>query len=142
MLRCVFCFGSFLLWLRGFDFAEVFQAVGDGDGAVAFAGFFHALGPDAVGEVGPIVFAGFQVVPAGFEACVPFGEAEELPERAGGDEDAVVEVGLPGELDDALDLVAQVFELVEEIPAFAGLLPVAACLVGVQLGLHIPDLGL
>lgn len=44
--------GPLLLRLRGLDLAEVFKVVGDGDGAVFFAGFLDAAGPDGVGEVG------------------------------------------------------------------------------------------
>jgi hypothetical protein len=45
-----FAFG-FFLGFRRFDFAEVLEAVGDGEGSVFFAGFGDALGPDRIGEV-------------------------------------------------------------------------------------------
>lgn len=75
--------------------AELFEVVGDGEGAVADAFGADALGPEGEGEVGPVVVAFLQFLPAGLEVLAPLGQAEELPQGSGGDQDAVVEVGLP-----------------------------------------------
>ena len=87
--------------------------MGNGDRPVFLTHFLDPFRPDRVGEVGPVVVAFVQFLPTGFEGLLPFGEAEEFPEGAGGDEDAVVEVGFPlggpeGEFG------VQVLQLVEE----------------------------
>lgn len=69
------------LLLEDFDLAEIFEAVGDGDGAVHAADLADAVGPDGMGEVRPVVIASFQLVPTGLEVLLPFRQPEELPER-------------------------------------------------------------
>ena len=69
--------------------------MGDGEGAVVFALFADALGPEGEGEVGPVVVALVEGLPGFLEGFLPLGQAEEFPQRAGGDDHAVVEVGLP-----------------------------------------------
>ena len=88
-------FAPFLFGGGGLDLAEVFQAVGDGEGAVGFALFADAGGVERVGEVGPVVVASVEFLPGLLQRLAPFGEEEELPEGRGGDLHAVVEVGLP-----------------------------------------------
>ncbi len=46
-----------LLRFWRFDFAQLFQAVGDGEGSVGFALLADAGGPEGVGKVGPVVVA-------------------------------------------------------------------------------------
>ena len=106
-----FLLSTFGFWRRGRDLAEVFQAVGDGEGAVGFALLAHPIRPEGKGEVRPVVIATLQILPAGLQVLAPLRQAEEFPERAGGDEHAVVQVRFPGELDHALDFGAHFQEI-------------------------------
>ena len=134
---------AFLFRFRWLRFAQVFKSMSNGDGAVGFAGSFNASRPDGVGEVGPVVVAFLQLIPAGFEVLLPSGEAEKLAQRTSSDKDTVVEVGLPRELDDALDLVAQIIQFVEKFTEFAGA-GTSATGAGeaIELGLDLADLGI
>ena len=74
-----------------------FEVMDDGDAAVGVAFFANdAIGPDAQGEVGPVVFAGLKVFPGLIEFVTPLGQAEEFPQGCGGDLHAFVEVWFPG----------------------------------------------
>ncbi len=87
-----------------------FQVVGDGDAAVGGAFFADdAVGPDGEGQMGPVVFAGLQLGPGLFEFVTPLGQAEEFPQRCGGDLHAVVEVRFP----EGRDLEQIGFELLQ-----------------------------
>ncbi len=90
---------EFLLFLFAFDFdfdlVPEAGFVADGEGAVLGAFGDHPFGPYAVGEVGPVVVAVFELLPGVFEDFLPGLVAEVFPEGGGGDLDAVVEVGLP-----------------------------------------------
>ena len=85
--------------------------MGDGEGFVLLALFLDAVGPEAVGEVRPVVVAFFELRPGVFELLLPRLEAEEFPEWGGGDLNTVVEVGLP-EWGEALELVLEVAEFI------------------------------
>ncbi len=50
---------------------QMLQVVGDGQRFVGLAFGADAVGPDAVGEVRPVVVAGFEGGPAFFEALLP-----------------------------------------------------------------------
>ena len=96
----------------------MFQVVSDGDGAVLFANFFNTFWPDAVSQVRPIVVAFFQFFPAGLKVLLPFGKPKQFPQGAGGNNDTVVEVGLPGQLNDALNLSAEIRQFPFQIQQF------------------------
>ena len=137
---------GFLLFASAFfDFGLVpeagFVAVGDGEGAVLGAFGDDAFGPDAVGEVGPVVVAAFELLPGGFEDFLPGLVAEVLPQRGGGDLHAVVEVGLPefGDLFEGGLEGAQLAELGAEGLQFAVVLRAAVGAVGegVALGFDL-----
>ena len=139
--------GLFLLFAF-FDFGLVPEAglvaVCDGEGAVFGTFGDDALGPDAVGEVGPVVVAAFELLPGVFEDFLPGIMAEVLPEGGGGDLDAVVEVGLP-EFGDGFEGVfkgAQLGELGVEGFEPGVVLRAAAFAVreGVALGGHLARL--
>ena len=111
---------------RCFDFAEVFEA-GRWQGAV-FLHFSRTLGtrsPRAflresasvqmVRRGAPSRNRRRRVLPAGLEVLLPLGQAEELPERAGGDEHAVVQIRPPRELGHAEQFVVQLLEFGLEI---------------------------
>ncbi len=90
----------------------------------------------------PVVLAGDKLFPARFEVLLPLRQAEELPQRAGGDEHAVVEVRLPRELGHAEQFVVQLLEFgleIAQLLQFGALFGGAASL---RLGLEAVDVGM
>jgi hypothetical protein len=116
--------------------------VGDGQGTVSAAFLAHAVGPNRIGEVRPIVVACGQGFPTGLEVFLPFSEPEESPERARGDEHAVVEVGTPGQRDDAFQFGSEGREFVMQLLQFgdAGCVARAAPLAGRSRPAQFDDL--
>ena len=53
--------------------------MGDGQGFVFLTFILDPVGPDAVGQVSPVVFPGGELFPAVFQVLAPLGEAEEFP---------------------------------------------------------------
>ena len=76
---------------RRFDI-EVLEVVGDGERLVGLALLAHAVGPIGHGEMRPVVVALLELGPGVLQQLLPGLVAEELPERRGGDLDAVVVV--------------------------------------------------
>ena len=104
----------------------LFVSVSNGQGAVFGALMDNALGPDAVGEMCPVVVAFFEFIPGIFEFLLPGLETAETPQRGGGDLDAVIEVGFP-KFGDTIELVlevAQLLELISQLTDFVGSLRV------------------
>ena len=66
-------------------------------------------------EVSPVVVAVLELLPGFLEFILPGPIPEEAPEGGGGDLDAVVEVGLPGEVGDAKEFVAEDLEFAAEV---------------------------
>jgi len=71
----------------------------------------HPVGPDRVGQVRPVVFARVERFPARLQILLPLGQAEQFPERAGGDEHAVVQVRLEGQAGHAQQFVVKFLQL-------------------------------
>jgi hypothetical protein len=88
----------------------------------------------------PVIVAAFEFFPAGFQVFLPFTVPKELPERAGGNEYAVVQVRSPGEPDYTLDLGAEPFQLIHELDRIAILLRSAFFLLPFGLLFEILDL--
>ena len=104
------------LAVRALDPEHVLEAVGDGEAAVRRALGHHALGPEVHREVGPVVLALAERVPGGLQLLLPgLVLRDEPPERREVDDDAVVEVRLP-ERRDALHLVEEGAQLLDEAP--------------------------
>ena len=83
--------------------------MGDGKTAVFMAGFDNAVWPDGKRQVGPVVLAGFEIVPGFFELGFPRAVLEKFPEGGCRDLDAVVEIGTP-ELGDAEEFISKIRE--------------------------------
>lgn len=84
--------------------------MGDGQGLIPLTLRPHPIGPDGVGQMGPIVLTLAQFLPGAFEFGLPLSQAEEFPQGGSGDLYPIVEVGLPGELGDAQQFIAELDE--------------------------------
>ena len=81
--------GQLPLAVAAFDPEHLFELVSDREAAVVGALRHHALGPEVHGEVSPVVVATLQLLPAFSRVFRPLGQAEELVQRRGVDDDKV-----------------------------------------------------
>ena len=79
----------------GFLPEPLFQAMGDRQAAIGGALGNHPLGPEMEGEMGPVVIALHQLVPALLALLLPGGVGRDAPEDGVVDDHAIVEVGIP-----------------------------------------------
>lgn len=68
---------AFLFWRFGV-LVQGFQVMGNGQGFIGFALFFDPFRPNSISQVGPIIFAFFQFLPASFQVFFPFRQPEKI----------------------------------------------------------------
>src|SRR4051812_15816579 len=88
--------------------------MGDGDGTVPLADVAHAIRPDRVGHVGPVVIALGKALPTLLSVLGPGAQAEQLVKRSGVDDDAVIEIGLVRKRGDPQQFLAERPQLTKE----------------------------
>lgn len=94
------------------------QIVGNGQRTVSPAFLSHPVGPDAVGQMGPIVFSCLQFFPAVFKIFLPLFEPKQLPQRCGRNHHPVVQVWFIGKLCYTQQLIAKISQLMFELLEF------------------------
>src|SRR5260370_6516886 len=85
----------------------VFEPVGDGDAAIGCAFGYDAFGPKVHCNMGPVVFAAYELVPLGAQLLLPGPvRRNQAPKGSHDEPDSVVKIRIP-ERRDIADLVRQ-----------------------------------